>query len=479
MIAVRQDRVLPRNQPRGRWQGRLVAAATLVALLVSAAAVSATEPVSIDDPQELKRIIESQQRRLDAQQQELDAQRVMLHGLLERVEALSPGESAGAGQPISEATTPQPTAAQAAEPDWPGSFSLFGAKTRLAVGGYAQLDLIYDSDAIGSPCQFITGTIPTDGGTMAGGADGRTSFCVNTSRLTFESRTPTRLGRLKTFISLDLFGDALSTSPELRMRQAYGELGGVLWGGDLLFGQAWGTYVDLEAWPDILDFEGPGSAIATRHPMVRWSKGVSDSVRFQVALEQPGGGAVQGADTLTRWPDLVGTVKWTYDGGHVKGAGIVRDIRARADDGPAATATGWGLAGSGRFTLAARNNVVFEASYGEGVGSYHGDGPPNGVYEPASSSIELLPLFAYYVGYEHSWSKTLSSAVLYSAIEVDNLDHQPDNAGHKSAYFSLNLIWRPDSPLKFGVEFLSGGRRDNGGAEGTDNRLQLTSQFSF
>ena len=37
---------------------------------------------------------------------------------------------------------------------------------------------------------------------MAGGADGRASFCVNTSRLTFESRTPTRLGRLKTFVSL-------------------------------------------------------------------------------------------------------------------------------------------------------------------------------------------------------------------------------------------------------------------------------------
>ena len=104
----------------------------------------------------------------------------------------------------------------------------------------------------------------------------RTNFCVNTSRLTFESRTPTKLGRLKTFVSLDLFGNALSTTPSLRMRQAYGELEGVLWGGDLLFGQAWGTYVDLEAWPDILDFEGPGSAIAARQPMVRWSKGIAD-----------------------------------------------------------------------------------------------------------------------------------------------------------------------------------------------------------
>jgi len=143
------------------------------------------------------------------------------------------------------------------------------------------------------------------------------------------------------------------------------------------------------------------------------------------------------------------------------------------------TATGWGLAASGKFMLVERNNLLFEASYGEGVGGYYNDGPPNGVFDPVNSEIELLPVFAYYVGYEHSWSKTLSSAVLYSAIEVDNLVSQPEDALKKTAYFSLNLIWRPDGPLMFGVEFLSGGRRDKGGAEGTDNRLQFTSQFSF
>ncbi|MGB5573033.1 MAG: hypothetical protein WBO69_06620, partial [Thermoanaerobaculia bacterium] len=172
------------------------------------------------------------------------------------------------GTTVASATESQPSdKPQEAEPDWPGSFSLFGSQTRLAVGGFVQLDVIYDSDAIGAPCQFITATIPTDGGTPEEGADGQTNFCVNTSRLTFESRTPTKLGRLKTFISVDLFGDALSTSPELRMRQAYGELSGALGGGDLLFGQSWGTYVDLDAWPDILDFEGPDSAIAVRQPM--------------------------------------------------------------------------------------------------------------------------------------------------------------------------------------------------------------------
>ena len=257
------------------------------------------------------------------------------------------------------------------------------------------------------------------------------------------------------------------------------ELSGFLWGGDLLLGQAWGTFVDLEAWPDILDFEGPDSAIANRQPMVRWSKGVSTDVDFQVAVEQPGGGAIEGADTLTRWPDVVGAVKWTHRGGHLRGAGIVRDLRASANDGPAESAVGWGLVGAGKVMLPAKNNLVFEASYGEGTGGYYNDGPPNGVYDPATSSIELLPLLAYYVGFEHEWSDSLSSNLLYSALDVDNLDSQTGDALNKTAYFSLNLIWRPDTPLMYGVEFLRGGRRDKDGAEGTDNRIQFTSRFSF
>ena len=367
----------------------------------------------------------------------------------------------------------------AAEPDWPGSVSLFGTETRFAIGGYVQLDVIHDTDAIGSPCNFVTATIPTDGGTLAQGSDGQTNFCVNTSRLTFETRTPTKFGRLTTFLSGDLNGDALSASPEPRLRQAYGQLEGVLWGGDLLLGQAWGTYVDLDAWPDILDFEGPGSAIAYRQPMVRWSKGIADHVDLRIALEQPGNGAVLDGDALTRWPDLVGSLKWSYGGGHLRAAGLLRDLRASTDEASPASATGWGVVGSGKVRLPAKSSFLFEASIGEGLGSYYNDTPLIGVYDPATSSLELLPLSAYYLGFDHRWSRDLSSSLLYAALEVDNLEAQPESAGEKSAYFSLNLIWRPTPALMFGAEILSGGRRDKSGAEGTDNRIQLSGRFSF
>jgi hypothetical protein len=426
------------------WGGRLnlatFAASTLSLILMSATVAFSTESQTNDDSQEPKEIIEVPQHRLD--------------------------------NPAGDE--------QEAEPDWPGSFSLFGSKTRFAIGGFARFDMIYDTDAIGSRCEFITSTIPTDSGTQAGGADGRTSFCMNATRLTFESRTPTKLGRLKTFVSLDLFGDP--NTPSLRMRQAYGELSGVLWGGDLLMGQAWGTFVDLEAWPDILDFEGPNSAIAVRQPMIRWTKQVSTGIEAQLAAEAPGGD-IDGADPLTRWPDAVGTAKWTHSHGYLRGAGILRDLRVIGENNQAVSTLGWGLGASGSVVVPAvtgkKNSVVFEASYGEGTGGYYGDFPANAVYDPASESLEPLPVFAFYVGYNHSWSDSLSSGLLYARLEVDNLESQPSDAFRDSAYFSMNLIWRPDTPLLFGVEFLRGGRRDKDGAEGTNNRVQFTSQFSF
>ncbi len=366
------------------------------------------------------------------------------------------------------------------EPEWDGSFSLAGSDTRFAIGGFAQLDVIYDTDAIDTRCEFVTSAIATDGGTPSGGADGQTSFCVNASRLTFESRSPTSIGRLKTFFSIDLFGDA--DSPSIRIRQAYGELEDALWGGDLLVGQAWTTFLDSDAYPDVLDYEGPDSMFAFRQPMVRWTKKVSSRVEVRLAVERPGGGTIDGADSLTRWPDAVGVVNWALSGGsHLQLSGLLRDVRASVDDNPAQTELGWGLSGSGKMMIpgGSNDNLVFNVSYGEGTGGYYNDGPPNGVIEPLTSTLELLPVLGYYIGYEHGWNEALSSLLLYSELGVDNESFQSDDAFRDSAYFALNLIWRPNAKIMYGIEILSGSREDKDGADGTDNRVQFTGQFSF
>ena len=92
--------------------------------------------------------------------------------------------------------------------EWEGSFAVEKLNTRFKIGGFAELDVIHDTDAIASKAQFVTSTIVTRDATKAEGSDGQTNFSVNPTRLYFETRTPIKQGRLTTFLSMDFFGDA-------------------------------------------------------------------------------------------------------------------------------------------------------------------------------------------------------------------------------------------------------------------------------
>ena len=180
-----------------------------------------------------------------------------------------------------------------------------GVNTRFKIGGFAELDVIHDTDAIASKGQFVTSTIQTgDDGKKTDGADGQTSFSVSPTRLYLETRTPIQENRLTTFLSIDFYGDAMGVAPEPRMRQAYGEVTNILFGGDLLAGQAWTTFADLEAFPSVLDFQGPNSFFGTRQPLIRWTRGLAKGLKFKVAAETPDNHIIEGADSLTAWPDI-------------------------------------------------------------------------------------------------------------------------------------------------------------------------------
>jgi hypothetical protein len=118
------------NSPFQLKMSSRVTAATLLVFFFSVSALFSAEPANTDDPEELKKIIEAQQAQLEAQQKTLQE-------LLQRVEALT-SDSGQLSEPSGDQAAPVTTAVtvkDGAEPEWPGSFSLFGSKTRLAVGG--------------------------------------------------------------------------------------------------------------------------------------------------------------------------------------------------------------------------------------------------------------------------------------------------------------------------------------------------------
>lgn len=462
-----------------------------------------------DDFQDFSQIIQLQQKKLTEQQQkidtlqrQLDLQQKMLNEMQEKLQGMSTAQgvspTAMAGKkptakPVAKSLKSSParrtdTRTNRRDKDhsheqWKGSFGVEGTKTRLKTGGFAELDIIHDTDAIASKGQFITSTIHTGNNTnKSDGAEGQTSFSMNPTRLYLETRTPFEGGRVTTFVSMDFYGNSMGTAPDPRMRQAYGEATNILFGGDLMAGQAWTTFADLEAFPNVLDFQGPNSFFGTRQPLIRWTRSLSHRLKLMVAAETPGNHIIEGADSHTAWPDGVLSLIWDQAPIHLKGSFVARDLRGSLKNGVSQSTFGWGTSFSGKLGLpflAKKDFMTFSATYGRGTGSNFNDQPSDAVFNTTGTSLDPIPVFGWFLSYEHWWSQHFNSTLVYGSLEADNRDVQLPNAFKASQYASGNVVWTPNTQWLIGIECLWGKREDKNNETGTDLRTQFTTRFSF
>ena len=101
------------------------------------------------------------------------------------------------------------------------------------------------------------------------------------------SRRPS--GDLKTTFEFEMFGvgvDAGQTT--FRLRHAYGELG------KFGAGQTWSPFMDIDVFPNSIEYWGPNGMVFFRNVQVRWMPIQGDS-RVTIALERPGASGTPGA----------------------------------------------------------------------------------------------------------------------------------------------------------------------------------------
>lgn len=487
---------------------------TLLVLAIQGALAPSVMAQTPSETERLLQIIEEQQRRLESQEARLTEQKVTLEALRKEVEAIRVNGQSAREQPSAVAATPavsvpnQPEASTAtaqakpppraetpsgadvkeetrttavAQEDWPGSFGLLGSDTRVKISGFVELDMIHDTDAILTPDAFVTNAIVTRDATAAQGAGGQTNFSVKPTRLQVETRTPLDERELKTFLAVDFFDDFTSTTPELRLRQAYAEVDDVLFGGDLLMGQDWSTYTNMNSYPNILEFQGPNALFGTRHPMVRWTKGIGDGWQLKLAGEAPDFRNFEGASSASRWPDGVVAFGWENDAVNVQGSFLARDLRASGDGGTV-DAFGWGASIAGRAHMPGRlkqDYATFSMTYGEGIGGVLNDIPPDASYNPEDDKLEPITTLAWFGSYTHLWNPEFYSVIAYGEVTQDNLDFQAPTAYSKTQYATANLSWTPSPQWLFGLEAIYGTREDKDGERGEVFRTLFLSRFSF
>jgi hypothetical protein len=382
----------------------------------------------------------------------------------------------------------------------PGEFQVPGTESTIKFYGFVQLDTTVDF--AGRPVGYensdwatFLGAVPEDHSAAAKRAKPQTYFTARASRFGVQTRTPTRFGDLQLKLEgdfnapNDFQSETFTNSVMFRLRHAYASVGG------LLVGQTWSTFLDLNAAPDTVDFNGPGTLALVRNPMIRYTFSPSSAVSVALGLEN-NRGPQYGAETRFQTiPDFHAAVGYSPAWGTVSGRAVVQFYNrvqvAGGDyvDAGSKSKAGLGLAVSGSVKLGG-DALVWQVAGGPGIGRYLlnsatiGDTP--GVsYD--GNKITLWNVWGAHAGYTHVWNPTVRSNLVLAYTRV--FDAKPTGAKSTDAVqkdftqLFVNSFFNITKTSSFGVEYAFGQWKSftNGTPElkGTQHRLNASFHTSF
>jgi hypothetical protein len=381
------------------------------------------------------------------------------------------------------------------------------SSTMIELYGFAMADAIYDTNRVNPAWEdaFRPSRIATDNNEFVFGSDGQSSISVKQSRFGVQGNLPVMERPLNFKFEFDFFGVGVDEGQTtIRLRHMYGE-----WG-QILAGQTHSLFMDIDVFPNTIDYWGPSGMVFYRLPQLRWTPYRTATSHFAIALERPGNdidpGQIRefdpglGSDIRNdeKLADLTAHYYTSGPWGHFQLAGIVRrigfDTVNTIDNEPNGHKTGWGINVSGHANVFTKDRLIGQVVYGHGIATYMNDGgmdlAPEGtilvvnplIAGPAPASTihaKAVPLLGVVAYYDHYWNDTWSSSIGYSFTQVDNTNLQADEAFHKGQYFSVNLLYSPDSKIMIGGELMWGQRDDHNGATGDDVRFQFSVKYNF
>lgn len=404
--------------------------------------------------------------------------------------AATPVATEGSAVPKAAATPPAPAGAPVIAV---GAVAQEGAKepekARVEFYGHVMLDAIYDAkkmnpdwNATMRPSQ-IPIICP---GSPGCGSDGATVFSVRQSSLGFRSFIPTSLGEIKTDLSFDLFGTNGGT--QVHWLNAWAELG--MYGA----GQTYSNFMDIDVFPNTIDYWGPSGMVFVRNPQLRitpWSK---DGTSVSLSLEAPNSaidtGKISRVDPAlgsgisgwNRLPDLVGAVRFDRDWGHVRAAAIARQVgfqnTAAASGEPSGSRPGYGVNLSGTFKVTNKDKLSWQVASGKGIASYMNDGGVD-LAPDADLRAEAVTSLGWLLYYGHSWNDKWTSSIGYSEHRQNNTDGQLFTAFRKGSYSSVNLLYALAGNVMIGGELIWGRLENKLGMTADDYRVQFSTKVSF
>ena len=462
-------------------------AVVALATLLGRSVMAQSQP----DPKQSKEAKEAEE--LKARLQQLEQ---TVRELKTQIESIETKKPATAAEPavVNGVYTP-PTTTTETEPAKPKSAQDTVGERVFEVYGFAMMDAGYQLKQ-NDPNWFDVlrpTKLPSFPNEFA--PNGKVFFGVRQSRLGVKSSAPTKYGEFKTIFEFELFGTGVDAGQTtFRLRHAYGELG------QFGAGQTWSPFMDIDVFPNSLEYWGPNGMVFFRNVHFRWMP-LKGRNSVTIGIERPGASADQGRfeDRIELTgirpkfdlPDLSGNVRFTRDWGYFQAAGMLRRIKwvdtlnDQFDLGGSAVGAGLNLTSNLKFTENDTGRFAFVI--GQGIQNYMNDAPvdvgielnPGGDPRRPIRGV-ALPMWSLVAFLDHNWNKRFSTAAGYSLLSIDNSNGQAPNAFHRGHYALANLLYYPQENVMIGGE-LQWGRRENflDGFKADDYRIQFSFRYNF
>jgi hypothetical protein len=446
------------------------------------------QPQSQSAQQEIRQLRDRLQQ-MDLMMDELKAE---INTLERQGQQPSPGTKKAPEQP--QGVVAIPSEAVSGQPQ-PGAVPMEGEiteeKNSINVYGFAMLDSGYNFGQI-NPNWYDTERptqLPSFHNEFA--PSGTVYAGVRQTRFGVKSASTTPVGDLSTVFEFELFGTGVDAGQTtFRLRHAYGQLGA------FGAGQTWSPFMDIDVFPNTIEYWGPNGMVFFRNIQIRWMPVRGERGSVTLALEKPGGSADEGiyadrielANTKPRFnfPDLSGNARIVRNWGYLQGAAMVRKIGwVDTSSNPinlGGSTVGWGINVSSNLKVSKNNLAKLEITYGHGIENYMNDAPvdigiqknPPGSHVPISGVA--LPILSFVSFLDHTWGERFTSSGGYSMLNIYNSDGQLPSAFHRGQYAVGNLLYHPIPKVTMGGEFQFG-RRSNFTDGFTYNDYKM--QFSF
>jgi hypothetical protein len=406
--------------------------------------------------------------------------------------------------------------------DIPGSFRIPGSDVSIRIYGFAELTWVHDFKGDNSDIDYSTFApyMPLKG-TPEYARKQRDYLTARTSRLGVEAGTPTRygvlgvklegdfnneprLGSTALYVNGNGGGQAVITqqatnSYGFRIRQAYGTFGG------LLAGMTWSTFMDVDNYPETVDFNGPIGNTFIRQAMVRYTYGTPDYGNFTVAAENSStyvyndsGYIIPGS--LSRVPDFV--VRWDkgFQWGSMSVRGVTQELRvdglidepanlgdptlARSGKG---AQRGWGVGSSALIKTWGRDYITVGVTYGDGIGRYL-NYIEGAAFDAATQDIVVERALGVIAGYQWKLDDLWRFNFVYGMtqnfdneytrfITANGLDGGRFGINRQVQQAHVGFFYSPLKVVDIGVEGIWAYRKTLAGETGDDVRSNVSFKY--